>query len=138
MTVSKWLFVVLFTISTWHVVSQEYKLPLYDSDKIPNAIKAGLPDKVSSKDILLLSNVQLPDIAVYLPTKRFATGQAVVICPGGGYWVLAYDLEGTDVAKYLNSIGVAAIVLKYRLPTNGNCTTPHQVPLMDVNVPCDW
>jgi acetyl esterase/lipase len=75
--------------------------------------------------------VQDPDIAVYLPSKRFATGQAVVICPGGGYWVLAYDLEGTDVAKYLNSIGVAGIVLKYRLPTSGNTIEPHKAPLMD-------
>jgi hypothetical protein len=55
----------------------------------------------------------------------------VVICPGGGYWVLAYDLEGTDIARYLNSIGVAAIVLKYRLPTYGNCIEPHKAPLMD-------
>ncbi|MEO6187698.1 MAG: alpha/beta hydrolase, partial [Ginsengibacter sp.] len=80
---------------------------------------------------IAISSVQIPDISVYLPTRRTATGQAVIICPGGGYWVLAYDLEGTDVAKYLNSIGVAAIVLKYRLPTYGNVIEPHKVPLMD-------
>ena len=59
------------------------------------------------------------------------TGQAVIICPGGGYWALAYDLEGTDIARYLNSIGVVGIVLKYRLPTYGNVIEPHKAPLMD-------
>jgi acetyl esterase/lipase len=98
---------------------------------IPNSINTNQKESIEKKDIILISNVQVPDIAVYLPSKRFATGQAVVICPGGGYWVLAYDLEGTDIAKYFNSIGIAAIVLKYRLPTSGNCTEPYMVPLMD-------
>jgi acetyl esterase/lipase len=82
-------------------------------------------------DIISISNVQVPDIAVYLPSKRFASGQAVIVCPGGGYWILAYDLEGTDIARYLNSIGVAAAVLKYRLPTSGNWSQPFKVPLQD-------
>ena len=110
--------------------SQDFVLPLY-SDKIPNSINTGQKEKIEKSDITLISNVQNPDIAVYLPSKRFATGQAVVICPGGGYWVLAYDLEGTDIARYLNSIGVAGIVLKYRLPTCGNTVEPHKAPLMD-------
>ena len=110
--------------------SQDFVLPLY-SDKIPNSIITGQKEKIEKSDITLISNVQNPDIAIYLPSKRFATGQAVVICPGGGYWVLAYDLEGTDIARYLNSIGVAGIVLKYRLPTSGNTVESHKVPLMD-------
>jgi acetyl esterase/lipase len=105
-------------------------MPLY-TGAIPNSKSNGGVEKTEISDIKLISNVQIPDIAVYLPSKRFATGQAVVICPGGGYWVLAYDLEGTDIARYLNSIGVAAIVLKYRLPTYGNCIEPHKAPLMD-------
>ena len=110
--------------------SQDFILPLY-SDKIPNSINTGQKEKIEKSDITLISNVQNPDIAVYLPSKRFATGQAVVICPGGGYWVLAYDLEGTDIARFFNSIGVAAVVLKSRLPTSGNCVVPHKAPLMD-------
>jgi len=109
---------------------QDYKLPLYTGE-IPNSKYTGAQEKIEKKDIILISNVQTPDITVYLPSKRFATGQAVIICPGGGYWVLAYDLEGTDVARYFNSIGVAAVVLKYRLPTYGNCIEPHKAPLMD-------
>jgi acetyl esterase/lipase len=103
---------------------------LYQGE-IPNSKNAGQTEKVEKKDITVISNVQTPDIAVYLPSKRFATGQAVVICPGGGYWILAYDLEGTDIARYLNSIGIAGIVLKYRLPTAGNTVEPHKAPLMD-------
>ncbi len=109
--------------------AQEYTLPLY-SGAIPNS-KAGQREKIEKSDITVITNVQVPDIAVYLPTKKFATGQAVVICPGGGYWILAYDLEGTDIARYLNSKGVAGIVLKYRLPTSGNTVEPHKAPLMD-------
>ncbi len=121
---------ILFLMVNITVSAQDYKLPLY-TGAIPNSKSIGGIEKTEMSDIKLISNVQIPDIAVYLPSKRFATGQAVVICPGGGYWVLAYDLEGTDIARYLNSIGVAAIVLKYRLPTYGNCIEPHKAPLMD-------
>ena len=113
-----------------HSYGQELVLPLYNGT-IPNSVNTGQKEKTEKKDIVLISNVQNPDIAVYLPSKRFANGQAVVICPGGGYWVLAYDLEGTEIAKYLNTIGVAGIVLKYRLPTYGNCAVPYKAPLMD-------
>jgi acetyl esterase/lipase len=107
---------------------QDHVLPLYDRSAL--SVKAG-KEKVERSDIIAISNVQVPDIAVYLPSKRFATGQAVVICPGGGYWILAYDYEGTDIARYLNSIGVAGVVLKYRLPASCNCAEPWNAPLQD-------
>lgn len=121
---------ICFSLISQSAFSQNYVLPLYTGD-IPNSNKTVVTEKIEQKDIQVLSNVQTPDIAVYLPTKRFATGQAVIICPGGGYGILAYDLEGTDIAKYFNSIGIAAIVLKYRLPTSGNSVIPHKTPLMD-------
>jgi len=62
-----------------------------------------------------VSNVTRPTIAVYLPDASIATGTAVVICPGGGFRWLSVDNEGADVARWLNSIGVAAFVLKYRV-----------------------
>ena len=124
------MLVLAFLIQSLSASAQDYTLPLYKG-AIPNSKYTGAQEKVEKKDIIVISNVQTPDIAVYLPSKRFATGQAVIICPGGGYWILAYDIEGADIAKYLNSIGVAAIVLKYRLPTYGNCIEPHKAPLMD-------
>ena len=63
---------------------------------------------------------------VYLPEKDKNTGAAVVICPGGGYWIEAMDHEGFDMAKWLQSKGIAGIVLKYRLPYGH-----HEIPSGD-------
>ena len=65
-------------------------------------------------------------VYVYLPDAAIANGKAVVICPGGGYVGLSMGHEGKDWAPYLNKMGVAAIVLKYRLP-HGN----RQIPVED-------
>ena len=62
-----------------------------------------------------VKNIHNPSVTVYLPPKEKATGAAVVVCPGGGFRLLVYNSEGRDVALFLNSIGVAAFVLKYRL-----------------------
>ncbi|HVU55284.1 MAG TPA: alpha/beta hydrolase [Puia sp.] len=62
-----------------------------------------------------VKNIHNPSIQVYLPPKDKATGAAVVICPGGGHRLLVYNAEGRDPALFLNKIGVAAIILKYRL-----------------------
>ena len=60
---------------------------------------------------------------VYLPPKAEATGRAVVICPGGGYSHLAMNHEGHDWAAFFNNMGIAAVVLKYRMP-HGDCDVP--------------
>jgi acetyl esterase/lipase len=62
-----------------------------------------------------VKNIHYPSITAFLPPKERATGAAVVICPGGGHRLLVYNAEGRDAALFLNSIGVAAFVLKYRL-----------------------
>lgn len=90
-----------------------------------------LKEEVVQEGILRISNVQEPLIEVFLPTTQVATGEAVVIFPGGGYGILAYDWEGTDFAKWLNSQGIAGIVVKYRLPTSKSLIDPKEVPLMD-------
>ena len=64
----------------------------------------------------LLTNVTKPTITIYRPPKEKDTGTAVLICPGGGYWDLYWQLEGEEVAAWLNSIGVTGIILKYRVP----------------------
>src|SRR4051812_31965476 len=85
---------------------------------------------VAGKPLIRLGNVTKPQIQVFLPPKEKANGTAVVICPGGGFTILAMDLEGTEVAEWLNSIGVAAVVLKYRVPTSG-LENKWLTPMMD-------
>src|SRR6185295_10063426 len=62
-----------------------------------------------------VKNIHNPSITVFLPPKEKATGAAVIICPGGGHRELVFNAEGVEAAEYLNSIGVAAFALKYRL-----------------------
>ena len=64
----------------------------------------------------MVTNVTKPTITIYRPAKGKDTGTAVLICPGGGYWNLYWELEGEEVAAWLNSIGVTGIILKYRVP----------------------
>jgi acetyl esterase/lipase len=70
----------------------------------------------SAPNVKWLTNVTRPTLTVYRPAKDKDTGAAAIICPGGGYHNLAWDLEGEDVAAWLNSIGVTGIILKYRCP----------------------
>jgi acetyl esterase/lipase len=62
-----------------------------------------------------VKNIHNPSITIYLPPKHKATGAAVVIFPGGGHRLLVFNAEGRDPARFLNSLGVAAIIVKYRL-----------------------
>jgi acetyl esterase/lipase len=70
----------------------------------------------SAPGIKWLTNVTKPTLTVIRPAKDKDTGAAALICPGGGYHNLAWDKEGTEVAEWLNSLGVTGIVLKYRCP----------------------
>jgi acetyl esterase/lipase len=74
------------------------------------------PDKPGARKVLRITNIDRPTMHIYRPAKDKDTGTAVVVCPGGGYSILAWDLEGTEVAQWLNRLGVTAIVLKYRVP----------------------
>src|SRR6476469_378184 len=83
--------------------AQDMTIPLWPAGKVPNYQKTDEVEKVESTDIIRISKVQSPEIVVFLPSKKTATGQAVIICPGGGYAYLSYNWEGTDVAKFLNA-----------------------------------
>lgn len=92
------------------------------------------PEKSETSDkpnpVTRVTNVSDPTITLYRPPAEKANGCAVVVCPGGGYNILAIDKEGTEVAEWLNSIGVTAIVLKYRVPRRDK-DAPHKAPLQD-------
>lgn len=122
--------IVQVLITNTLIFGQNMILPLWTSD-IPNFQKSDEIETADTTTAVLITNVQTPDIAVFLPSKGNATGQAVVICPGGGYRFLAYDKEGTDIAKWLNSKGIAGIVLKYRLPISKSNIIPYKTPLLD-------
>jgi acetyl esterase/lipase len=64
----------------------------------------------------MITSVSKPSLTIYRPPKDTDTGTAILICPGGGYWNLYWQLEGEEVAAWLNSIGVTGIILKYRVP----------------------
>lgn len=113
------------------MVAQDTIMPLWPKNNIPNHIASNEKEEHEYKDILYISNVQMPTMEVYLPAKRNAEGSAMVIFPGGGYRILAYDWEGSDIAKFLNGQGIAAIVVKYRLPSDISQIEKHNVPLID-------
>lgn len=106
-------------INSINVVMAQQIIPLYN--EVPNSKPASnykeTADTMQS-GVIIISKVSVPDISIYKPAHPDKNHSAVVICPGGGYGVLAYNLEGTTVAKIMNSWGVTAVVLKYRLPSD--------------------
>ena len=126
----KYILTLLTFLATSLAFSQNHTLNLWPG--LPPLQKVSdQQEKSVQEGIVRISNVQIPTIEVYLPTQQIATGEAVVIFPGGGYGILAYDWEGTDFAKWLNSQGIAGIVVKYRLPLSPSLTDPKEVPLLD-------
>ncbi len=85
---------------------------------------------IAGKRIIRLGNVSKPSITIMKPAPEKDNGAAVVIFPGGGYHILAWDLEGTEVAEWLNKNGVTGIVLKYRVPRREG-REGHAAPLQD-------
>lgn len=112
------------------LLSQPIIISLWE-DTPPLQTNMELEEEQIQEDILRIRNVQKPTLEVYLPDKHYATGQGLLIFPGGGYSILAYEWEGTEFAKWLNSHGIAGIVVKYRLPLSESLTNPKEVPLLD-------
>lgn len=116
------------------LVTAQQSVPLYPG-KAPGLLPAAAPVKENIRTDkvvgLLVSSVTEPTLEVFLPAKGKGNGTAVIICPGGGYGVLLLNREGRDVAKVFNDSGVAAFVLKYRLPSAALFSDPAMVPLQD-------
>ena len=119
---------------TGHAMAQTV-IPLY-----AGAIPGAKPIPVNFKEIadqgadgiLRVSKVTAPTLTAYLPAKDKATGTAVIICPGGGYGILAMSHEGYAIAEEFNKLGIAAFVLKYRLPNEETMVERAYGPLQDV------
>ena len=87
-------------------------------------------DLIAGQRIIKLGNVSSPELHIFPRDEGTAGDAAVIVCPGGGFSILAWDLEGFEVAKWLNSIGVTVGVLKYRVPTN-KLDTVWKAPVQD-------
>ena len=126
------LFTILYMLTSLISKAQEV-IPLYPPDAIPNSKPSTLVEKTekAGNGHLLTYNVTEPSLTVYLPPADKANGTAVIICPGGGYMVLAAESKGSDVAKRFTEWGVTAFVLKYRLPSSNTMEDPTIGPLQD-------
>ena len=116
----------LFVINT--LTAQEV-MRLYNV--VPNNIPGENAEKAETGNdgITRISQVSIPEMVVYKPAQP--NGTAILICPGGGYRILAIDYEGYDVARALNEKGITAFVLKYRLPDSKTMLNKSIAPLQD-------
>lgn len=127
-------FALLMVLLSFNGLQGQEVVPLYKG-KIPGS-KPTPADYVEDSPmgtdhITRSSKVSIPTLIVYQPAKDKATGAAVIICPGGGYGILAIDHEGYNIAKRFNEFGVTAFVLKYRLPSDAIMVDKSFGPLMD-------
>lgn len=107
------------------------ELPLWPSDGAVG--HAGrVVERGKSRPDRSLRDVGLATLTVFLPPAHRATGDGIVICPGGGYAGITIDKEGYGVARWLTTLGIAGLVLKYRLPRGGNAERGTPWPLQDV------
>ncbi|HEX4851655.1 MAG TPA: alpha/beta hydrolase, partial [Puia sp.] len=127
----KLFLVFFFTHLIMYSRSQEV-IPLY-SDSIPNSIPG--PDEelteFTTDHRLFISKISHPTLTIFLPKKEKASGAAVIICPGGSYHNCAAQHEGSDIARKFNEAGIAAFVLKYRIPDDHTMIQREIGPLQD-------
>lgn len=116
-------FFLSFVMFSFNLYAQDITLKVWPNGA-PNDNGMKLPEE--KYDGVRVRNVSEAEMYVYLPEKAINTGAAVVICPGGGYWIEAMDHEGFHIAEWLKSKGIAGIVLKYRLPYGH-----HEIPSGD-------
>ena len=88
-------------------------------------------ENVGGLPVLRKTNVGVPEITIYPVSNTNFQTPAMVVCPGGGYNILAYDMEGTEVCSWLNSLGMTAVLVKYRVPRRKD-RAKHEAPLQDV------
>ena len=123
-----WSAVLCFGLVVSAPAEEPLVVPLWDAGKVPDE-PGGIGEETTrpspvltrkevevTESTTLVTNVTLPSITIYRPDKDKDAHAAVIICPGGGYWNLYWQLEGEEVAKWANSMGMTGILLKYRVP----------------------
>ena len=129
----KKIWVAIFAAIFFNSISAQTKVIDIWNGKIPNSIyNPGVKTVIDSADNWIkMKNVTNPTLEMYPAEKNNANGTAVIICPGGAYSVLAIIHEGSQVAKWLNTIGITAFVLNYRLPDAAIMKDKSIAPLQD-------
>ena len=126
-TMKKLAAILIITLQCLSACAQQ-TIPLY-KDAVPNSI-ATADEEIVAED-KTVSKVSRPTLSIYLPPKEKANGTAVIICPGGGYGVIVMQYEGSKIAEAFNKRGIAAFVLKYRLPSDKTMKDKSIGPLQD-------
>lgn len=121
---------VLFAISL--SINAQPIIPLYKG-KVPNSIENAEQEVKNVNDAgqVRYSKVTQPTLEIHLPDKDKATGTAIIIIPGGGYGIVSYSHEGANIAREFNKMGIAAFILKYRLPSDKIMADKTIGPLQD-------
>ena len=122
--------IIICFLFSFNSLAQEI-VPLWNDADIPNYQASDEKEFTADRDIIFIQKVQKPTLEIYLPSTKNSRRIGVLILPGGGYGGLAYDWEGTDYAKWLNSLGIAAFVLKYRMPQSKSVITSFKAPIQD-------
>ena len=127
----KSLLIVFFTAIFMKGNSQTV-IPLYPG-KVPNSVDGPNEEikNINATKQVRYEKVSQPTLEIYLPSKKKATGAAVIIIPGGGYRIVSYTNEGTDIAAEFTKMGIAAFILKYRLPSDKTMQDKTIGPLQD-------
>ena len=127
------IIIVLLIGMNLNILAQNKTIALWD-EKIPGEIlSVNYEEKeiYSENELQSTSNVKIPTLTIYTPNEISANGTSIIIFPGGGYSHLSMNKEGKKIAKWLNSLGITAFVLKYRMPSDEIMKDKSIGPLQD-------
>lgn len=121
--------IFIFAIFIFAQLSAQEKIRVWPEGQMPNS--KGLPLKTEEKDGRIIQ-IKETELFAFLPPKEDRKPMSVIIIPGGGYYKLTYDLNGFQIAKWFNTLGISAFVLNYRLPISPDVRQRELAPLQDI------
>lgn len=125
--------IIILAFAALHIgillISAQEKISLWPKGQMPNS--KGLSLKTEEKDGRIVQ-IREPELFAFLPPKEERKPMTVIVIPGGGYYKLTYDLGGYQIAKWLNTLGISAFVLNYRLPISPDVIQREIAPLQDI------
>ncbi|KQS93989.1 alpha/beta hydrolase [Chryseobacterium sp. Leaf394] len=123
-------FILIFSIFIGIQISAQQKITVWPKGEMPNS--KGLKLNIIEEKEGRITQIQEAELFAFLPAKEERKKMAIIVIPGGGYKHLTYDLGGYSYAKWLNTLGISAFVLNYRLPTSPDLKQREIGPLQDI------